>query len=96
MVSLNLVEQIATECFGLTGFAAVSVAEKKKGERIILFSIHEDIKDKLLKKYVKDNKYSNLLLPYSIEKIEEIPILGTGKTNYVALQSIAKQLFDKN
>lgn len=95
MVSLNTVEQIAFECFGHTGFASVSVADNRKGEKIILFTTSEDIKERTLKKYIKERKLSNLLVPNTIEIIEEIPILGTGKVDYVSLQEIAKDKFEK-
>ena len=95
MVSLNTVEQMAIDCFGDTQYASVSIPDKRKGERIILFTTNEDIKERALKKFIKEQKQSNLLVPYKIEYIEEIPILGTGKTDYVSLQVIANEKFSK-
>lgn len=95
MVSLNTVEQMAIHCFGDTQYASVSIADKRKGERIILFTTNPDIKERAFKKFIKEQKQSNLLIPYKMEYIEEIPILGTGKTDYVSLQNIANEKFSK-
>jgi len=95
MVSLNLVEELAAQCFGHTNFAAVVVPDKRKGEKIILFTLTlEDERlsktlPKTLKKHIKSNKLSSLLIPADIKEIDEIPLLGSGKTDYVTLQSIA-------
>lgn len=90
MVSLNLVEELAQKCFNSLGFATVAVQDKKKGEQIILLSINEvSIKD--FKKYLKDTKISALHSPSEIIHIEEIPLLGSGKPDYVKMKEIAEQ-----
>jgi acyl-[acyl-carrier-protein]-phospholipid O-acyltransferase / long-chain-fatty-acid--[acyl-carrier-protein] ligase len=89
MVSLNLVESLAGEFYGHTDFAAVAVPDKRKGERIILFTTDKDSNDRALKKHIKMKKVSALLVPASIEYIEEIPLLGSGKTDYVTLEKLA-------
>lgn len=93
MVSLNLVEQVAMECFDDIGFAAVSISDRKKGERIILYTIKEDVHLRELKKYIKAQKYSSLLIPAEIVKIDEIPLLGSGKTDYVTIEKMAYEKF---
>ncbi|MFP3727537.1 AMP-binding protein [Priestia filamentosa] len=96
MVSLNQVEELASKCFEHTNFAAVVLPDKRKGEKIILFTLPlEDEKTfktlpKTLKKFIKTNKLSSLLIPAEIRAIEEIPLLGSGKTDYVSLQKVAK------
>lgn len=92
MVSLNLVEKIAMESYDEISFAAVSVPDKRKGEKIILFTSLEDVNIKDLKKYIKTEKYSPLLTPTEIVKIDEIPLLGSGKTDYVSLENRAANL----
>ncbi|MGV3489147.1 MAG: AMP-binding protein [Tuberibacillus sp.] len=93
MVSLNKIEELALECYEQSGFYAVSVPDPKKGEKIILFTTNPDISDKLLKKHIKEQKLSALYIPYKIEFIEEVPILGSGKVNYRELEDRAKILF---
>jgi len=95
MVSLNLVEQTAISCFQDTEMAAVSISDKRKGEKIILFTTSPEHKEKILKKYIKEQKLPNLLIPAKVEPIDAIPIFQTGKTNYVELQQIAHEKFGK-
>ncbi|RAP78583.1 bifunctional acyl-ACP--phospholipid O-acyltransferase/long-chain-fatty-acid--ACP ligase [Paenibacillus montanisoli] len=92
MVALGHIEKLASGCFEHTGFYAVSVPDNKKGERIVLFSTKEDADLIRLKKYIKQHKISSLYIPAQIVYRTEIPILGTGKTNYVRLTEQAKML----
>lgn len=92
MVSLNLVEKLAIDCFNHTGFYAVSVPAEKKGERIILYTTKQDASHQELRNYVKQQKLSSLLIPAELEFFETVPILGSGKTDYVAITEKAKRL----
>ncbi len=90
MVSLNLVEDIVAQCFDDIGFAAVSIADKRKGEKIVLFTTKEEFSLRELKRFVKTQKHSALLIPAEVMQIDEIPLLGSGKTDYVTLEQLAK------
>lgn len=92
MVSLNKIEEYALECFGGSWFYTASVPDKRKGERIIMFSTKKEVSDKDFKKYIKQHKISSLYIPYKIVYIEEIPLLGSGKPNYRALEELAKNI----
>ena len=92
MVSLNKVEELAFQCFNDSSFFAVAVPDKRKGEKIILFTTKEDVQEKEYKKFIKLHKISSLYIPTTIEYIEKAPILGAGKINYIELENIAKEL----
>lgn len=95
MVSLNIVEQLAEDFTGESAFAAVSVSDKRKGEKIILYTTREkELKERELKKFIKQSGQSALHIPKHIIKVDEFPILGTGKRDYVTLQQIAKKEFE--
>lgn len=91
MISLNKVEELALECFGTSAFYAVSIPDKRKGEQIILFSTKADVASREFKKFIKGKKMSMLYMPTSIEYVAEIPLLGSGKPNYWALENLAKK-----
>lgn len=93
MISLNVIEDLALKCFGSSSFASVAIPDKRKGEKIILFSTSQDHTLKEFKKFIKAGKHSNLFLPKELHVLEEIPALGTGKTDYVRLQAMATELF---
>lgn len=92
MVALGHVEKLASGCFEHAGFYAVAIPDSKKGERIVLFSTKEDTDLSQLKKYIKEQKVSSLYIPAQIHHLAEVPILGTGKTNYVQLTEQARHL----
>ncbi|MCK2000229.1 AMP-binding protein [[Brevibacterium] frigoritolerans] len=92
MVSLNKVEEMALECFGESGFYSVSIPDKRKGEKIIVFTTSRNVSEKEFKKFIKQKKISSLYIPYSLEEIEVVPLLGSGKPNYRELEEMAKNI----
>lgn len=88
MVSLNLVEQVAARAFGSTDFAAINVPDRVRGERIILVTTLTDVSLIPIRQTVEAMGYSKLHIPNEIVKIEEFPLLGSGKTDYVSLNAM--------
>lgn len=93
MVSLQLVEDTARQAFGLPGFAAVAVADGRKGEKVVLFTTEREAPLAQLKQFAAAAGQSPLLLPARIERIERLPLLGSGKTDYTTLKKMAEQDF---
>lgn len=90
MVSLNLVEELAMQCFGHSGFAAITVHDQRKGERILLITTDAAVSLNQLRSYLTENQFSPLLIPGAIKKINALPLLGSGKTDYVSLKQWAE------
>ncbi len=85
MVSLDAIENIAQMCFGSAQFAAVIKAHPKKGEVIVLFSTCPNSSRSALREYLLKTGQSMILLPNEIITLEKIPLLGSGKFDYVSL-----------
>lgn len=67
---------------------AVIADEKEEGKsRLILFVTFDFDKDEA-NQILQNEGFSNLIKISEVKKIEEIPIMGTGKTNYRALQDL--------
>ena len=66
-----------------------SKADDAKGEALVLVSTI-DIDMSALRKSLADAGFSNLWIPKSIVKIDEIPILGSGKLDLGKIQKICK------
>ncbi|MFP7487267.1 AMP-binding protein [Priestia filamentosa] len=92
MVSLNQIEYLAYQCFMDSNFYAVSIPDKRKGEKIILFTTIETANIKELKRFIKSKKVSSLYLPRQISVIDDIPLLGSGKPDYRELEKLASKL----
>ncbi|MFB0841535.1 AMP-binding protein [Paenibacillus oleatilyticus] len=91
MVSLNQVEELAASCYRDANVAAVSVPDSRKGERIILFVTQEEHQIQTIKQFVKDHGHSQLMTPSKLVQVEKLPILGSGKPDYVALKKLAEE-----
>jgi acyl-[acyl-carrier-protein]-phospholipid O-acyltransferase/long-chain-fatty-acid--[acyl-carrier-protein] ligase len=93
MVSLNAVETYAANVWPDNLHAAVALPDSRKGERIILFTDKQDATADALQAWCKENGASELAVPKKIVVVDEIPVLGSGKTDYVVMQRIAAERF---
>lgn len=91
MVSLLAVEDMAGAVWPDNRHAAVSVPDSKRGERLILVTDHEGAASAQLSEWARDNGAPELAVPKKIIKIAIIPVLGTGKTDYVAIQKLVEE-----
>ena len=91
MVSLAAVEELITTIDNNNVHVAVCGQDEKKGEQIILFTTNGDLaRDKIVKE-VKELGVSELYIPKIIIKIAEIPVLASGKIDYVKINEMAKK-----
>ena len=88
MVSLTAAEDLASAVWPDRRHAVVSLPDPKKGERLILVTDRQDAEATPLIAYAKSIGAPELSVPRRIIHVPEIPVLGTGKTDYVALQRI--------
>jgi len=93
MVSLNAVEAYALQVWPHGTHAAVALPDSRKGERIILFTDAKEAKAEDMLAWAKANGASELAVPKRVVVIDEIPMLGSGKTDYVVLQRQAAEQF---
>jgi acyl-[acyl-carrier-protein]-phospholipid O-acyltransferase/long-chain-fatty-acid--[acyl-carrier-protein] ligase len=88
MVSLTAAEDLASAVWPDSRHAVVSLPDPKKGERLILVTDRRDADASSLIAHAKSIGAPELSVPRKIILVQEIPVLGTGKTDYVALQRI--------
>ncbi len=85
MISLSAVEELATLTWPDCNHAALSMPDERKGEKIILISEREGADRKSFQKKARELGYGELYIPREVIAIRQLPVLGTGKTDYVAL-----------
>ena len=85
MVSLSTVEEVARKAWPNGTHAAVSLVDKRKGERIILVTDYEEAERKDLIEVTHARGIGELYIPRTIMIIDALPILGTGKVDYTTL-----------
>ncbi|MGX6960937.1 MAG: acyl-[ACP]--phospholipid O-acyltransferase [Rickettsia endosymbiont of Pentastiridius leporinus] len=85
MVSLTKVEELASGVDPESLHAAVSIEDKTRGEKIILFTTSSIITSENFGSIINQNKVSLLHLPKTIVTLPEIPLLANGKVNYMEI-----------
>jgi acyl-[acyl-carrier-protein]-phospholipid O-acyltransferase/long-chain-fatty-acid--[acyl-carrier-protein] ligase len=90
MVSLTAVEKIAEAVWPESRHAVVALPDPKKGERLVLFTDRRDADVASLAAWAKSNGAPELAVPKRIIRVADVPVLGTGKTDYVAIQRMAE------
>ncbi len=90
MVSLSAVEGTANAVWPGHRHAVVSIPDARKGEQLVLVTDKPDADRDDLLNYAKDQGISELMVPKTIHAVDEIPVLGTGKVNYVGIMELLR------
>lgn len=89
MISLGGVEMLVQSLWPEERHAIVSVPDRKRGERIVLVTTATQADAQSLRKLGKQAGIAELAVPGDIIKVAEIPVLGSGKTDYGATRALA-------
>lgn len=87
MVSLQAVEQLAEHVWPGVRHAAVAVADARKGERVILASESAPGGREALLRGAREMGVPEIMTPAEVVEMKTLPLLGSGKTDYVALKA---------
>ena len=85
MISLTAVEELAAQTWPDYNHAALALPDESKGEKIILVSEYEQATRKSFQQKARELGYGELYIPREVTHLPALPVLGTGKTDYVAL-----------
>lgn len=89
MVSLTAIEAKLQTLWPDAAQAVVAVPDKKKGEQLVLFTTLPKLDRKQLADGLKREGATELMIPKTIVQVEALPLLGSGKTDYVTLNRMA-------
>jgi acyl-[acyl-carrier-protein]-phospholipid O-acyltransferase/long-chain-fatty-acid--[acyl-carrier-protein] ligase len=90
MVSLTTTEAMAAKIWPQATSVAVSIPDQRKGERIVLLTTQKDAERTAMQLQVRASGASELAVPAAIQIVDKIPLLGSGKTDYVAATAQAR------
>ncbi|HKD47071.1 MAG TPA: AMP-binding protein [Rhizomicrobium sp.] len=90
-VSLAVVENIAAALWPDNNHAAVAVPDANKGEQIVLVTDVAGARRLDLVAWAQNHGASELAVPRKVISVAELPVLGTGKTDYVSVQKMAER-----
>jgi acyl-[acyl-carrier-protein]-phospholipid O-acyltransferase / long-chain-fatty-acid--[acyl-carrier-protein] ligase len=88
MVSLGAVENYLADLWPKDTHAVIAVPDARKGEKLILFTTKKNGEKSEISAYAKKHGISELSVPKDIRNIDKLPILGTGKVDYVAIKEL--------
>lgn len=89
MVSLEVVEKLAQLASPACSHAATSRPDAAKGEAIVLFTTDAALGGEALRAAARTLGVPELAVPRQVRVVAAVPMLGTGKTDYVALKAMA-------
>lgn len=92
MVSLAVVENCASAIWPDNLHAAISIPDSRKGEQIILLSDTKDCNRSDMLAWAQNHGVPEMSVPRRVYHVDEIPVLGTGKIDYGAVQKKAEAL----
>ena len=91
MVSLTAAEDLASAVWPDGRHAVISMPDKKKGEKLVLVTDCQTAAVTSLVAHAQSIGAPELAVPRKILKVMQVPVLGSGKTDYVAIQRMADQ-----
>ena len=90
MVSLPAVEGYAASVWPAAEHAVVTRPDPRKGEQLVLFTTAKDATQKALQDWCKAHGVAELMIPRDIRLLDALPVLGTGKIDYVRLAELSR------
>jgi len=90
MVSLMVVENCASAVWPEKMHAAAIVPDPKRGEQIVLVTEEPNAKRRELLTWAQTHGVPEISVPKKIITVESLPVLGTGKLDYVSITALAK------
>ncbi|MBU1191936.1 MAG: AMP-binding protein [Gammaproteobacteria bacterium] len=90
MVSLTSVEVLASKIWPEFQHAAIAISDERKGEQIVLLTTLTDADRSDLLTQAQADGMAEIGVPRRFQHVEEIPVLGTGKIDYVAARRLVE------
>lgn len=87
MISLAAIEVMAAQLWPDAQHAAINIPDARKGEAIILYTTQADAELPALITHMRAGGATELMIPKTLQILPELPVLGSGKIDYVALKN---------
>ncbi|WP_440977784.1 acyl-[ACP]--phospholipid O-acyltransferase [Sphingomonas pseudosanguinis] len=91
MVSLPAVEGYAAKLWPGAEHAVVTRPDARKGEHLVLFTTQAGAAAGALQQWARGNGIAELAIPKDVRVIDALPVLGTGKLDYVTMTERAAE-----
>jgi acyl-[acyl-carrier-protein]-phospholipid O-acyltransferase/long-chain-fatty-acid--[acyl-carrier-protein] ligase len=91
MVSLAAVEAMVAGLWPEANHVVVSLPDPRKGEQLVLVTEKADADRDALQREARAQGFPELWVPRAILVVQQIPVLGSGKTDFPAAQAMVQE-----
>lgn len=91
MIPLGLVEELGSLADPDAAHAAVALPDARRGERILLVTTSATLSRDALAAAARSKGAPEIAIPREVLRLDTIPLLGTGKTDYPAIARFAAE-----
>jgi acyl-[acyl-carrier-protein]-phospholipid O-acyltransferase/long-chain-fatty-acid--[acyl-carrier-protein] ligase len=91
MVPLGAVEEFVAKLWPERAHAVVTLPDERKGEALVLVTEQPDADRAALIAAARQQGMPELYVPRTVVKVQKLPLLGTGKADYLAAKKIAEE-----
>lgn len=92
MISLAAIDAMVAALRPDAEHVAVAVPDARRGERIILMTTAPDLARAALQAHVRERGVTELMVPAEILRMDELPLLGSGKVDFTKARTIALEM----
>ncbi|WP_428032701.1 acyl-[ACP]--phospholipid O-acyltransferase [Ancylobacter sp.] len=92
MISLAAIDTMVATLRPDAEHVAVAVPDARRGERIILMTTAPDLTRAALQAHGRERGVTELMIPAEILRMDELPLLGSGKVDFTKARSIALEM----
>ncbi len=92
MVSLTSVESLASKIWPDALHAAIAIPDDRKGEQVVLLTTIEDASRATILSHAQNDGIAEINVPRKVIAVTKMPILGTGKIDYVSANKLMESL----
>jgi acyl-[acyl-carrier-protein]-phospholipid O-acyltransferase / long-chain-fatty-acid--[acyl-carrier-protein] ligase len=89
MVSLTAVESAIARLWPEQHHAVVAIPDARRGEQLVLVTEYRDASREAVAAHGREIGLTELFLPRQVIVVNSLPLLGTGKTDYTAVKTLA-------